>query len=129
MRVGFLGNLKNRRIQGEVARFAYVKKNERGREEYVLVFNGHVPGPSEESRLYKDAEIKDRRDEVLLTYPGLNTEVILTTLEADDKFREEHPEEILAYETFRFDETRKGKEKELVCRCEERKNNRKHKSQ
>jgi len=107
MKVGSLGSLGDRNIQSEIFRFAYVQKNERRQEEFVLVFKDSIPDSSKEPGLYNDAKIEKRGQEIHLTYPSLSkpTLVILTNLEMDNKFRKNHPEIIQKYETFKIDET------------------------
>ncbi len=121
MEVRRLGNLK-RKIKNDVVRIAYVEKNERGLEEYVLVFENSVPKPLEEPHLYRDAEIEiHEKGESILTYPELNTQVVLITLKRDEEFREEHPEIIEKIEVFRMDEIRKNGEKIIdLYTCDEK---------
>ena len=111
MEVRRLGNLK-RKIESDIVRIAYVEKNEKGLEEYVLVFENSVPTSSEEPHLYRDAEIKTHeKGESILTYPKLNTQVVLITLKRDEEFRKEHPEIINKIEVFRMDKICKNGEK------------------
>lgn len=60
-----------------------------------------IPGPETESELYTGAEVDvDPRGEVTLHYKELGVKVILETVEADNRFREENPELVAQNELF-----------------------------
>lgn len=93
-------------LSGELARVSYVPKAEDGFEEYVLAFLQSVPTAAEEPELYADATQVDEQTypgEVHLTYDGLRSKVILLTVEADNRFRNEHPEVVAQNELFTID--------------------------
>ncbi|MEM5778559.1 MAG: hypothetical protein QXD43_05725 [Candidatus Aenigmatarchaeota archaeon] len=106
MKIGKLGALGDRKIKSDVVRFSYVPKNERGEEEFVLVFKDSIPSKKEEPNLYEGSKIERRREEIRLTYPNMSkpTLVILTTLKEDNEFRERQPEIVRKYELFKLDD-------------------------
>ncbi len=86
--------LHGRILRREVSRFSFVPKNESGLREYVLVYNERIPGPEDEPELYAGAsfaEVDERTSEVFLHYDGLEEEIMLTTLDADNQFRKDNP--------------------------------------
>jgi hypothetical protein len=106
MKIGDLGALGDRGVKSDVVRFAYVAKNERGQEEFVLVFKDSIPDSSKEPSLYQSSKIEKHGQEIHLTYPNIPkpTLVILTNLEMDNEFRNRHPDIIKKYEIFKIDD-------------------------
>ncbi len=92
--------LHGREVRTPLVRFAYAPRNEDGLREYILVFEGRIPTADEEPDLYRDATISGEGDELSLRYDRLEEEVMLLTREADNRFRDEHPEIVSANEAF-----------------------------
>jgi hypothetical protein len=112
MKVGQLGNLKTK-LKSDIVRLSYMPRNERGFEEYVIVFEKSVPKMEDEPRFFKKAsEIEARDGEIALFYPELNTEVVLLTKKKDDEFRSQFPEIVGKMEVFRIDQ----KKRMLECK-------------
>ncbi len=93
IKFGEKSGLQGREVKTEFDDFIYVPESRTGFQEYVLIKNGLIPGPSEEPDLYRDANIDDNSKEICLTYPELpGIEVILATAEEERKIREKLPQ-------------------------------------
>jgi len=103
-------------LNSDVARFAYVPKNENGHEEYIYAFRGSsVPSCSTEPELYRNAKIvKQEKRETVLTFPNALTDVVLITKCGDDKFRRENPDIVRSMETFKIQETIRNGQKYIT---------------
>jgi hypothetical protein len=116
MKAGRLGNLKES-ISSDIVRLGYVPRNEKGFEEYILVFEKDIPTPLAEPEIYSNAAtVEGENPEVLLSYPSIRTDVILISKEKDDAFRRDNPGKIKELESFRMDENAAGKKKYVIIR-------------
>ncbi|MDD5700184.1 MAG: hypothetical protein PHH00_03260 [Candidatus Nanoarchaeia archaeon] len=97
--------LYGRRLRQELARYAFVPKNEGGLVEHIFVYRERVPDTGEEPDLFRGAKVipAPAQDELELIYDGLREEVVLMTLAADDRFRKEHPDIVARNEMFMID--------------------------
>ncbi|NIO44907.1 MAG: hypothetical protein GTN36_05140 [Candidatus Aenigmarchaeota archaeon] len=115
MKVGSLGALGDRGIKSEIVRLAYLAKDKRGFEEYVLVFENSIPTFAEGHPIYEGSEVEKRPNgEIKLRYPKLKSKIILTSLKEDNEFRKKRPD-VVKRMSFIMDEISKpnGK-KEIV---------------
>ena len=95
--------LYGRILRKRIDRFSFVSHNERGLAEYIFCYKKRIPTRKQEPDLFRGANVAEKEDNVLLTYEDINEEVILTTLKADDRFREEHLDIVSQNESFRID--------------------------
>lgn len=103
-RFGGRSRLFNRRVFCDYDRIVYAPLSDDGLEEYILSISDALPNPDQEPDLFRDAEVvKPSQGIVELKYLDLGVKVVLTTVEADDCYREKHPDIIQRLELFRVD--------------------------
>lgn len=101
---GGKSRLFNRRVFCDYDRIVYAPLSDDGLEEYILSISSALPDSDQEPDLFRDAEVvKPTQGIVELKYPELGVKVVLTTIEADDGYREKHPDLIQRLELFRVD--------------------------
>ena len=88
-------------IQKPFERFSFVPVSEEGKREYIFAYRDNIPSKSEEPGLFNRAIIiRQESDEVELHYANIEEIVLLLTLDADDRFRREHPDLVSQNELF-----------------------------
>jgi len=70
-----------------------------------LSIGGTLPNSDQEPDLFRNAEVVKLDQGIIeLKYHNLDVKVVLTTIEADDSYRKEHPDLIQRLELFRIEE-------------------------
>ncbi|MDP1728651.1 MAG: hypothetical protein Q8L27_00425 [archaeon] len=95
--------LYGRRILTPFDRLVIASDPEAGQTlEWIFCYKNKVPTRKEEPLLYKGANVEGPSDEKTLSYRGLDEVIMLLTIEADERFRKEHPEVVAKHELFKI---------------------------
>ena len=96
--------LYGRKVVNAIDRIVLAQDPSAGQKfEYIFCYRNEIPTKEEEPYLYKDAKVEGSDDKKKLSYPNLDEVVMLLTIEADERYRREHPKIIFANELFKIE--------------------------
>ena len=95
--------LNGRKVFTPIDRYCRVHDTDSGKIEHIFCYEKEIPTSEDEPRLYDCANVSEEEGAIVLSYDGVDEEIWLMTIEADDLYRLEHPDIVAKNEVFRID--------------------------